>query len=51
MFFNYKRIVCSELFLFYLEKVFKEIEYSLGDFLRSENVLEIFIELILYGYN
>lgn len=48
---NHKRTVCSELFLFHLEKAPKEIEYSLGDSLRSENVLETSIELTLYGHN
>lgn len=48
---NHKRTVCSELFLFHLEKAPKEIEYSLGDSLRAENVLETSIELTLYGHN
>lgn len=48
---NQKRIVCRKLFLFQLEKAPKEIEYSLGDSLRSENVLETSIELTLYGHN
>lgn len=34
-----------------IEKAPKEIEYSLGDSLRSENVLETSIELTLYGHN
>lgn len=48
---NHKRTVGSKLFLFQLEKAPKEIEYSLGDSLRSENVLETSIELTLYGHN
>lgn len=48
---NLKRTVCSKLFLFQLEKAPREIEYSLGDSLRSENLSETSIELTLYGHN